>query len=257
MSGHSKWKKIKRQKGVADLKRGNLFTKLGQAISIAVREGGGGDPDMNFALRLVLDKAKDVNMPKDTIERAIQKGLGQGDSGPLESITYEVVGPDGIAILVDCMTDNKNRTITEIKKVLTKTDFSIGGGSLKWQFEEKGSIILESFEEAKEIVKGKEEICYKRIDKDETILKLMEIDGVEDVIENGQEIIVYTAKKKLQRVFGSIKDLGLKVTGVEIIKLAKNYLDIQDAQKRRILSLMEEIDENPDVTATWTNVKLQ
>ncbi|MFC1780202.1 YebC/PmpR family DNA-binding transcriptional regulator, partial [Patescibacteria group bacterium] len=178
MSGHSKWKKIKRQKGAADLKKGNLFTRLGQAITIAAREGGGGDPDMNFMLRIAIDKAKEANMPKDTAQRAIDKGLGKGDSGPLENVTYDIVGKGGIAILIDCLTDNKNRTIGDIRKIVTKTNFNMGSGSMNWQFEEKGRVVIEPFKKVITKTKGKDEVNFKKLDKEGVILDLMDLEGV-------------------------------------------------------------------------------
>ncbi len=138
MSGHSKWSSIKRQKGVTDAKRGTLFTKLGNAITLAAR-GSGGDSDMNFKLRLTIERAKQANMPKDNIERAIKRGTGEGSEERIEEVVYEGFGPDGVAILIESLTDNKNRTTPAIRGILSKRNGRLGeNGSVSWMFERKG-----------------------------------------------------------------------------------------------------------------------
>src|SRR5581483_10080074 len=144
MAGHSKWAQIKRQKGVADVRRGALFTKLSREITIAARQGGG-DPDMNFRLRLAVQKARENNMPADNIKRAIDRATGGGDGGSIEEITYEAYGPHGVAILIEAMTDNRNRTVAEIRSALTRAGGSLGEtGSVGWQFESRGLIVVNS-----------------------------------------------------------------------------------------------------------------
>lgn len=260
MSGHSKWAKIKRQKQAGDLKKGSLFTRLGQAITIAAREGGSGDPHMNFMLRIAIDKAKETNMPKDNIERAIKKGLGEGESGPLESVTYEVVGKAGVAILADCLTDNKNRTISDIRKVASQTGFVVGGGSLGWQFETKGMILLEPFEREEVIVKGREETNYKELDKEKLMLELMEINGIEDVEEKKEDgafsIQVTTSKKDFKDIYEKLNSRRLKISKAEVVKYAKNKLEISDEGKNRVRALLKELLDTPDINSVWTNVGL-
>ncbi|MBU0975932.1 MAG: YebC/PmpR family DNA-binding transcriptional regulator [Patescibacteria group bacterium] len=251
MSGHSKWKKIKRQKSTADLKKGNLFTKLGQAITLAVREGGGGEEDTNFMLRMAISKAKEANVPKDTIARAINRGLGKSESGTtLEQVTYEVVGAEGITLLIDCVTDNKNRTISDIRRVLSNSDFSMGGGSLAWQFDSKGIIILEAR-------KGREPIK-----EEEMILAIMEISGVEDVHtqigENNESLIaVFTQRECFKEVFQGIKEQEYEVLEAYMGKKAKNFLTVKDSLKLRVNDLKNKLLDLEDVENVWTNIDLQ
>jgi YebC/PmpR family DNA-binding regulatory protein len=255
MSGHSKWKKIKRQKGVADLKKGNLFTKLGQAITIAVREGGGGEPDMNFMLRIAIEKAREANMPNNTVRRAIDKGLGKGDSGPLENITYDIVGKGGIAILVDCLTDNKNRTIGYIRKIVTKTGFSMGSGSMNWQFEEKGRVVIEPFKRVITKIKGKDEISFEKADREKVTLNLIDLEGVEDVLEDGEVITILTSKKNFSNIYKKIAKMNLKILKAEMAKIPKNRIELESDIFEKIQKLLVTLEENPDIITVWTNVK--
>lgn len=260
MSGHSKWSKIKRQKQAGDLKKGNLFTKLAQAIAIATREGGSGDPDMNFMLRIAIERAKEANMPKDNIKRAIKKGLGEGGSDPLESLTYEVVGRGGVAILVDCLTDNKKRTVSEIRKIASREGFGVGRGSMGWQFESKGNIVLEPFQKEKVVVKGKEVVKLKKMGKEALMLELMEIEGVEDVEgqkEDREVICILTSRDKFKDICRELERKNLKVLKAGIVKMAKNKLQISEENKRKIEELIGQLEECPDVTFTWSNVDSQ
>lgn len=262
MSGHSKWKKIKRQKTASDLKKGNIFTKLGQAITIAVKEGGG-DPDMNFILRIAIDKAKEANMPKDTIERAIKKGTGEGKSEQLISVMYEIVGEDGVAILVDCLTDNKNRTISEIRKVISNSSFSIGSGSLRWQFEEKGRLVVQSCKKEEVIIRGKREDCFNEVDIEEVVLEVMEIDGVEDVEEEKKKIkgvndiiVIITSKGDFRAVYSKVEEKGLKILKAEMVKIAKNKVNVDDNIIDKVNEITGKLEENPDVTVIWSNISI-
>lgn len=267
MSGHSKWSKIKRQKTAKDQKKGNLFTKLGQAITLSVREGGGGDPEMNFMLRMAIDKAREENMPNDTIERAIQKGLGEGDSGPLTRVSYDVVGKSGVALIVDCVTDNTNRTISEVRKIATGAGFSMGEGSINWQFEEKGMIVFEPV-----VVREKDSYTSDSLEEelhsvDEVMLEIMEVDGVEDVaaknIPNDEGIEVHcieviTKREKFKEIYEKIVDRGFKkIHTSTLAKMPKNKLTIDKKECEKLKELIQELEENPDVESVWSNVDLE
>ncbi len=267
MSGHSKWKKIKRQKESSDQKKGNLFTKLGQAITTGVKEGGGKNPDMNFMLRIALDKAKEANMPKDTIERAIDKGAGISDKGSMEDVTYEVVGEGGVAILIDCMTDNRNRTISEIRNILSGiSGFSIGSGSVGWQFKSRGRVVIQPFIKEEVVIKGKKEIKYNEASKEDLILEIMEIEGVEDISERkdkdeeGEEVSVidvFVDRNKLQYVYNEFEKKNIKILKAEIVKIAKNEIDVDEKVRERINTVIKQIEALEDVSAVWTNINLQ
>ena len=182
MSGHSKWSQIKRQKGANDVKRGAVFTKMGREISVAARAGGG-DPDGNFRLRLAVERARAINMPLDTIKRAIEKATGGGEGEQFEEITYEGYGPGGVAIIVETATDNKNRTAADVRSILTKAGGALAGsGSVAWQFEQRGVIILAPGGDAEE-------------------LELLAIDaGADDVDSTGEQVEVYTRPQDLEAV---------------------------------------------------------
>jgi YebC/PmpR family DNA-binding regulatory protein len=257
MSGHSKWKKIKRQKGAADVKKGNLFTKLGQAIAIAVREGGGADPDMNFMLRIAIDKARESNMPKDTIERAIDKGLGKSDEGELEEVVYDIVGKDGVALLVGCLTDNKNRTVTDIRQSASDYGFSLGNDSATWQFGSKGRIIVTPVLQEEVEVKGKKETKEEKIDSEELMLQIMEYDGVEDVFEREGGIFVITRKEAFAKVYEKLKSDHVKVVEAGMAKLPKSKIKVDDEFKKKIKEMISKLEEIADVLNVWPNVDLQ
>jgi len=256
MSGHSKWKKIKRQKGIADIKKGNIFTKLAQSITIAVREGGGGVPNMNFLLRLAVDKAKSENMPKDNIERAIKKGLGLSEKGgQLESVTYEVIGSEGIALLVDCLTDNKNRTISDIRNVITKRGFHIGGGSLMWQFETLGKIVISPSKIIETIEKGRKLDKLEKIENEDLILEIMDWIGVKDVEDLEDEINIITTKEDFKAIYNKVSDSKYKIEKAEIIKLPKSKVEIKGSLPK-VKETITELEDLDDVVAIWTNVNL-
>jgi len=254
MSGHSKWKKIKRQKGAADIKKGNAFTKLSQEITLAVREGGGGDPDLNFMLRMAIDKAKEGNMPKDTIERAIDKGLGKSDKGSIEEITYELVGSNGTAVLVDCLTDNRNRTINHIRDISSHYGFSIGSGGIMWQFQILGRIAVKPLIVNKVHLKGKEVEKLEKVDKEKIILLIMDMKGVKDIKEKDDEIIVITEKNSFKTVLEKIKGEKIKISKANIVKLSKTKVKA-DKNLLKIDNMIKEIEELDDVTGVWDNIK--
>lgn len=245
MSGHSKWSKIKHKKGVADAKRGAVFTKLGNAITVAAKKGGS-DPDMNFSLRLAIEKAKQGNMPKENIERAIKRGTGKGNGASLEEIIYEGFGPNKIPIIIQCLTDNKNRTVSEIKHILERYGGSLAGpGSVMWQFQRLGALTINSKQPT---INNIEELELQLIDA-----------GAEDVEVDEEEIIVYTKPEDLQKVKENIeklsRKLGIKIDSADIEFVPKNKKDISDKEGEKAQKLFDALDEHDDVSNYYTNLK--
>jgi len=238
MSGHSKWSTIKHQKAANDQKRGQLFTKLAKAITIAAKEGGG-DLDINFKLRLTVDRARQANMPKNNIERAIDKGTGQGgDTGLFEAV-YEGFGPEQTAVIVEVVTDNKNRASAEIKKMFDKKGGKLGQpGSVAFQFNRKGQILVE--------VKG---------DEEEQILKLIDL-GAEEVEKTGEFLEVLVSPDKLFELNQKITKRGFAVKQAELVYIAKNMLELDEINKKKVLSFLEAVDDLDDVQNIFTNAEL-
>lgn len=232
MSGHSKWETIKRQKGANDAKRGAVFTKLGNAIAIAARSGT--DPETNFALRLAIDKAKAANMPMSNVERAIQR-VSDKNATQLQEVMYEGYGPGGVAILVECATDNLNRTYPEVKLAFSKHGGSIAEkGAVAFQFDRKGMI---------RVVGSGDEIVLQALDA-----------GAEDVIEEGEESIIYTDPKELAKIRENLKNAGLNVTEAQLTYVPNNTVEVTDAVTAgKIMRVMDALDDLDDVTATHTN----
>ncbi len=238
MSGHSKWSQIKRQKGVNDVKRGASFTKMGREISVAARAGGG-DQDGNFRLRLAVERARAVNMPLDTIKRAIEKATGGGEGEQFEEIIYEGYGPSGVAILVETATDNKNRTAADVRSTLTKAGGALAGaGSVAWQFEPRGVITLASGG-----------------DKDE--LALIAIDaGADDVDSSGDQVEVYTRPQDLEAVRRSLEKAGVKIESAEMSMSPKNTVELDASKARQALRLVELLEDLDDVQRVTANFEI-
>lgn len=233
MSGHSKWSTIKHQKAVNDAARGNLFSKLSRAITIAAK--GGPDPDMNFKLRVVIDKAKEANMPKDNIERAISKAQ---DSGDLEEISYEGFGPFGIAVIVEVATDNRNRTAQEIKNLFERGGGSLAGpGAVAFNFEPKGLLLVK-----------------KSGNVDEQILNLIDL-GVEDVEETEDGIEAYVSPNSLSNMKEKVGDKGYKIVTAELIQKPKSYQKLVDpVQAKKAVAFLEKLEEQDDVQKVFANL---
>ncbi len=241
MSGHSKWAQIKHKKGVADQKRGMLFTKLGNAITVAARQGGG-DPDLNFTLRLAIEKARAANMPKENIERAIKRGTGELAGESLEEVTYEGFGPDKVAFIIKCLTDNKNRTVNEIKYILEKNGGSLAGpGSVMWMF--KNLAVL--------TINKEQPLINKNIDELE--LELIDL-GVEDVKNNNQEIVVYTKPEDLKKVKEDLENKGVKIESAEIKFVPREKIETSNEVREKLKKLFEELDGHQDVSSYYTNL---
>jgi YebC/PmpR family DNA-binding regulatory protein len=241
MSGHSKWHSIRRTKGVLDQRRGQLFTKLARDITIATREGGSGDPDANFRLRLAVDKARASNMPSDNIQRAIDRGLGKGNESALEEITYEGYANGGVALLIETATDNRNRTNAEVRSTLTKAGGSPGEpGSVGWMFEQKGLITIDT---------------TPSTDADEVML--LAIDAGADDVEVGDEVIeIYTEFKQLAAVREGLIANGLKLSGAEKFMRAKTTVDVPAEEAIKVMRLVEKLEDLDDVQKVYTNLNL-
>lgn len=233
MSGHSKWETIKRQKGANDAKRGAIFTKLGNNIAVAARAGA--DPEMNFSLRLAIDRAKAANMPMNNIQRAIDRGSGKLGGEQIQEVMYEGYGPGGAAILIECATDNINRTYPEVKSAFTKHGGSIAEkGSVAFQFEHKGRIVI----------KGSGE---------ELLLEVLDA-GAEDAEEADGMMTIYTDPKDLARVRDSLKAKNIEITEAELTYIPKNIVEITDSSTagklERLMDVLENLD---DVSQTHVN----
>ncbi len=233
MSGHSKWSTIKRAKDAKDAKRSNLFTKLSKNIVVTAR--GGSDPDSNFKLKMAIDNAKSFNMPKDNITRAIKKGSGELEGGPIEELIYEGYGPKGVAILMKILTDNKKRTLSNIKYILSKRGGNLGGsGSVLWMFDLKGEIIIEQ----KELTEEEE-------------LKIIELGG-EEIIKEGDYIRIITKRDDLQKIKEGLKDFN--ILSSEIAYIPQEKIKVEDEKK--LLNLLEALDEDDDLHKIYTNADI-
>jgi YebC/PmpR family DNA-binding regulatory protein len=240
MSGHSKWSSIKHQKGVADARRGKLFTKLTREIILAVRENGS-NPETNYHLRLAIQKAKDNNMPSDNIERAIKRGEGTLEGAALSELVLEGYGPGGAAILVEALTDNRNRTIQEVRSTFSRSGGSLGeNGSVTWLFEQKGLITVE--------------IGNKDIDE----LSLQAIDaGAEDVIPQLNYVEIYTKPEELEVVRKTIEQNGITISSAELAKIPKTTVQLDEHAATQALKLLNKLEELDDTRSVCSNVDFQ
>lgn len=235
MSGHSKWSTIKRQKGAKDAARGAIFTKLGNNIAVAARSGA--DLDTNFALRLAVDKARAANMPMANIQRSIDRGSGKLGGAIIEEVTYEGYGPGGIGVIVECATDNKNRTLPEVKLAFSKNGGSMAeSGAVAFQFARKG-VIRVGFSG----------------DADEAMLNAIDA-GAEDAEVEGNELLIYTDAKELAKVRDALQTAGLAVKEAELAYVPSHTVEVTDPETaRKVMNLMEALDELDDVTNTYSN----
>ena len=238
VSGHSKWSTIKRKKGAADAKRGKLFSKLIKEITVAAREGGGGDPSANIRLKNAIDKAKQNNMPADNIDRAIKRGTGEdADAATFEEITYEGYGPGSVAFLVEALTDNKNRTAADVRHIFTKVGGKLSGsGSVAYLFERKGLI---------------------QVDRDdvteEMIFEAAIEAGAENVEDAGETWDVYTDYTDFDVVRTGLRDAGLKIENSELIMRPTRTVKVVGKDAQNTLKLMEYLEDNDDVQNVWAN----
>ena len=236
MSGHSKWSSIKHKKGAADAKRGKIFTKLIKEITVAARMGGG-DPDGNPRLKSAIAAAKGENMPKENIERGIKKGTGELEGVSYEEASYEGYGPGGVAVLVDCLTDNKNRTVADIKHLFERHGGNLGEpGCVAWMFEQKGLMVFEK----------------DKVDEEELFDLALEAGG-EDVREEETEFEVITAPSDLESVKQAIDDAGLSYSLAEVTKIPQNTVKVEGKKAQQTLNLMQSIEDHDDVSHVYAN----
>ena len=237
MSGHSKWSSIKHKKGAADAKRGKLFSKLSRAIIVAAKEGGP-DPAANLALQNAIEKARSYSMPKDNIERAIARGSGaDSEATTFEQIVYEGYGPNGIALLVEALTDNRNRTAADVRHLFAKHDGNLGGaGAVAWLFERQGVILVPA-----------------SVDEDELTLAAAE-GGADDVTLDGSSYQVTVAPESLSAVRESIEEAGLPVDSAELTMVPKTTVEVEEETvARKVLRLVDALEENDDVQDVYAN----
>lgn len=242
MSGHSKWHKIRSQKGATDAKRSAMFTQLARAITVAARDKGG-DPAMNYQLKAAIDKAKAANVPKDNIERAIKKGTGELESEAIEEIVYEGYGPGGAAVIVESMTDNRNRTAADVKHLFSKHGGNLGGsGAVGWMFERMGVIRI-----------GTEALAGK--DAEEVQLEMIEC-GAEDVKKADEGLVIITKMEDLQTVEECIVKAGYAEPESGLEYLPKDPVPFDESQHGKLETFLEALEEHQDVQETFTNVDL-
>jgi YebC/PmpR family DNA-binding regulatory protein len=237
LAGHSKWANIKRRKGAQDAKRGNLFQKLVKAIIVAAKEGGG-DPNMNMRLKAAIDRAKAASVPNDNIIRGIKRGTGELEGGQYDEIVYEAYGPNGVAILIDVLTDNRNRTASEMRALLTRNGGSLGeAGSVAWMFDRKGVV----------------EVTGKNLDEEALMTAAIEA-GAEDLQDQGEGFLVYSEPADVSSVREGLEKAGYMVERAETEMVPKNTILIEDPEKaRKILRLMDLLEEHDDVENAYGN----
>jgi YebC/PmpR family DNA-binding regulatory protein len=236
MSGHSKWHTIKHKKGALDAKRGKVFTKLIKEITVAARVGGG-DPDANARLRKAVSDAKGANMPNDTIARAIRRGTGEEEGVSYEEITYEGYGPGGVAVMVDAMTDNRNRTVAEIRHLFGKNGGNLGtSGAVNWMFEKKGYIVVE-----------------KSAKSEEELFEIVTEAGAEDLRDDVDNFEIITAPEDFDTVLEAVKRAGVEPQVAEVEMLPKEYKRLEGAEAKQMLKLMEALEDHDDVQKVSAN----
>jgi len=240
MSGHSKWHTIKHKKGAADAKRGKIFTRLIKELTVAAR-GGGGDPDMNPRLRTIIAEAKANNMPRENIERAIRRGTGEEPGVSYEEITYEGYGPGGVALLIQSLTDNKNRTVGEIRHMLGKYNGNLAAeNSVAWMFHRKGQVLVEK-EKADE----------------EKLLEVALEAGADDMSDDGGVWEIVCAPERFESVRDAVKALGLEPASAEVAMIPQNYVKLTGKDASVMLKLMEALDDHDDVQHVWANFDIE
>jgi YebC/PmpR family DNA-binding regulatory protein len=236
MSGHSKWHTIKHKKGALDAKRGKLFTKLIKELTVAARTGGG-DPEANARLRKAVSDAKAGNMPNDTIARAIRRGTGEEEGVNYDEITYEGIGPGGVAIMIEAMTDNRNRTVAEIRHAFSKNGGALGvSGSQAWNFEKKGYIVVE-----------------KAAKSEDELFEIVTEAGAEDLRDDEDNFEIITAPENFEAVHEALKKAGVEPQAADVEMIPKSYVKLEGADARSMLKLMETLEDHDDVQKVSAN----
>ncbi len=237
MSGHSKWHTIKHKKGALDAKRGKIFTKLIKEITVAARTGGSGDVDSNARLRKAVTDAKGLNMPNETIDRAVKRGTGQLDGVAYDEITYEGYGPNGVAVLVETMTDNRNRTVAEIRHVFSKNGGNMGeAGSVAWMFDKKGYIVVD-----------------KAAKTEDELFEIVIEAGADDMQDQGDVFEIFTSPDAFEAVSDAIKAAGIEPQAAEVSMIPQNYIALTRGDAKTMLKLYEALDDNDDVQKVYAN----
>ena len=246
MSGHSKWSTIKRKKGANDAARGKIFTRLAREIQIAARSGP--DPDTNFALRLAVERARAENMPKDNIERAIRRGAGlEKDGAEIEEVSYEGYGPNGIAVIVECLTDNRNRTISDVRRAFTRANGSLGEpNSVAWQFTSKGYFLFNLEDDEGE---------SRDIDPEELFMVALDA-GADDVIISDSSVEVYCERNDFAQVSEALDEAGYKPDEAQLTMKPNTTLDLDAEEATSVLNLIEALEELDDVSQVYHNLEL-
>jgi len=240
MSGHSKWHTIKHKKGAADAKRGKVFTRIIKELTVAARSGGG-DPDSNPRLRTIIAEAKAVNMPADNIKRAIQRGTGELPGVSYEEVTYEGYGPGGAALIIEVLTDNRNRTVGEIRHLLGKHGGNLGAeNSVAWMFDKKGYIVV-----------GKGKV------NEDTLMSAALDNGADDLRDDGDNWEVVSPPDQFQSVLDAVKALGVEPDAAEIAMLPQNYVKLEGKPAQQMIKLMEVIEEHEDTKKVWSNADIE
>ena len=243
MSGHSKWHTIKHKKGAADAKRGKIFTRLIKELTVAARNGGG-DIESNPRLRTIVAEAKSVNMPADNIKRAIQRGTGELPGVSYDEVTYEAYGPGGVAIIIEALTDNKNRTVGEMRHALSKHGGNLGEtNSVAWMFEKKGYIVVEKGQAAG--------------DREEQLLTAVIDAGADDMRDDEDNWEIVSAPDKFQGVLDAVKGLGIEPGAAEIAMLPQNYIKLEGKAAQQMVKLIELLEEHEDTKKVWSNADIE
>jgi len=236
MSGHSKWASIKHKKAAQDAKRGKIFTKIIRELSVAARMGGG-DSDANPRLRKAISDAKSVNMPADNIKRAIMKGTGELEGVTYDEITYEGYGPGGVAILLEVLTDNRNRSVSELRHIFSKNGGNIGeSGCVAWMFSRKGYLVVEK----------------SKASEDDLLDIILEA-GAEDLREDGSNYEIFTPPDKYEAVVEALKSNDIEIAASNLGQIPQNYVKLEGKQAQQLLRLMEELEDHDDVQNVWAN----
>ncbi|MDD5625648.1 MAG: YebC/PmpR family DNA-binding transcriptional regulator [Patescibacteria group bacterium] len=241
MSGHSKWAKLKHFKGALDIKKSNVFTKMAHAVTIAAREGGG-DPVTNFKLRLAMEKARQANVPKENIERAVKKGTGELGGEQIEEVIYEAFGPEGTMIVIKALTDNKNRTTGSLRRIFNKYNGSLGGqNSVLWMFERKGVIRASISPESS-------------LKLDDLELKIIDL-GVDDVKPEDDGLMIYCKSENLQKIKEGLEKESIKIDYADIEWVAKDPISVDESIQKKLETIIEEIEDDQDVEECYSNVE--
>src|SRR5947209_10769066 len=237
MSGHSKWHTIKHKKGALDAKRGKIFTKMIKEITVATKTGGSGDPDSNARLRKAISDAKAQNMPNDTIDRAIKRGMGEGEGANYDEVIYEGYGPNGVAVMVQAVTDNRNRTVAEIRHIFSKNGGNLGeSGSVGWMFDKKGYLVVDK------TAKAEDELFDLAIDA-----------GAEDIRDDDDNWEIITSPDSFETVQNAIKAAGVTPQVAEVEMVPQNYIKLEGSQANQMVKLMEALEDHDDVQKVSAN----